>query len=395
MMDNRQLTRVRNFYITTAIIWLSSSIGIVSFIGASYVYTWIRYPKPAAVSHPYSPHARAAALHTLSNAAAASLFREFDKLETSRMYVYQPWVGFSERVFHSPLLNVDPGEPLPTRRTVEPAGVAASNKTIWLFGGSTQFGWGVPDNQTIASHLSAILSTGPTHYTVVNHGHTEFYFSQEAILFATLLRHGRKCDIAVFLDGLNDSQRSLGDAPVLADRTADGFLEEEDAAAAESSRYVFITPLFPPVRVLNGLLRRLVPVSSLQANPEAERLSRTKYDPVAIYRFNMSIIQDIAETQNIHVSFYWQPTSFDYIAGADKRRKDLPAFGNIPSLNVAVCQTIKNSRFHFIADMFKEDGYETTYVDWGHYGDEGNLRVAQVIADGLKNDGLLRQGDSN
>jgi len=386
-MDSRQLARVKNLYIATAIIWLSSSIGIVCFTGACYIYTWIRYPKPAVVSHPYSPHARASALHTLSPSAAASLFREFDRLETSRMYVYQPWVEFSERVFHSPLLNIDQAEPLPTRRTVEPANGAANNRTIWLFGGSTQFGWGVPDNQTIASHLSAILSTDSTHYTVINHGHTSFYSSQEAMLFETLLRHGHKCDIGVFLDGLNECELSQDDLPKLTHGTSDAFLKEEDVAA---ENYVIITPLFPPVRVLNGLLRRLVPTSSRQANQESEPLPPTKYDRVAMYRFNMSVIQDIAEKQDIHVSFYWQPTSFDYIAGAEQRRKDLPTFAKIPSLNVAVRQNIKIGSFHFIADMFKENSYEETYVDWGHYGDEGSLRVAQAIADGLKNDGLLR-----
>ena len=217
ILECLQSTHVRNIYITTAIIWLSTSVGIVFFTGACYVYTQIRYPRPAAVLHPYSPRANAKALHTLSPSAAADLFREFDKLEASRMFVYQPWVGFSERTFHSALFNIDEGELLPIRRTIEPADAGASDKTIWLFGGSTQ--WGVPDDQTIASHLSAMLSTSRTRYTVVNYGHTEFYSSQEALLFATLLRHGHKCDIAVFLDGLNDS---YGPRRMIAQMIADG-----------------------------------------------------------------------------------------------------------------------------------------------------------------------------
>jgi len=381
-------TRVRNIYITTAIIWLSASIGIVFFTGACYVFVQIRHPRLAAVLHPYSPHAHAKALHTLSPSAAAGLFSEFDKLEASRMFVYKPWVGFSERTFHSALLNIDEGEPLPIRRTIEPADAGASNKTIWLFGGSTQFGWGVPDDQTIASHLSAILSTSRTHYTVVNYGHTEFYSSQEALLFATLLRHGHKCDIAVFLDGLNDSYGPRNDTPDMTAGTAYGFLQQEDDAAAENSRNVIITPFFPPVRVMNGLLRRLVPLP--KASPEAAgRLSETKYDPVAIYRFNMSMIKEMAESEKIQVSFYWQPTPFDYMAGADQRRARSMGQENIPSVNLRVRQTINNRSFHFVADMFKEEAFDDIYVDGDHYGDRGNRMIAQVIADGLKNDGLL------
>jgi hypothetical protein len=367
-------------------VWLSISIGTVFFTGVCYIYTWIRYPKPTAVQHPYSPRARAAALYTLSPSAAASLFGEFDKLEAFRMYAYQPWVGFCERTFHSDRFNIDEGDPLPIRRTVEPAGAAAANRTIWLFGGSTQFGWGVPDDQTIASNLSAILSTGRTDYTVVNHGHTQFYSSQEAVLFATLLRHGHKCDTAIFLDGLNDSHTSLHDVPTLTVGTAVGFLKEEDAAAAENSRSLIITPFFPPVRVLNGLLRRLAPRTSPLANSDEEHLSGKKYDPIAIYKFNMSMVERIAETEGIRVSFYWQPTPFDYMAGAERRRLSEPDSESIPILNLAVRQSIKSNNFHFIADLFKGDSYEDVYVDLGHYGDQGTRRVAQVIADGLKND---------
>jgi hypothetical protein len=360
----------------------------VFFTGACYVYTQIRYSRPAAVLHPYSPRAHAKALHTLSPSAAAGLFREFDKLEAFRMFVYQPWVGFSERAFHSALFNIDEGEPLPIRRTIEPANAATNNKTIWLFGGSTLFGWGVPDDQTVASHLSAILSTGRTHYTVVNYGHTEFYSTQEAVLFATLLRHGQKCDIAVFLDGLNDSYGPRNDTPDMTVGTAAGFLKQEDEAAAENSRYVIITPLFPPVRVMNGLLRRLGLLPN--ASPESGRLSSgPKYDPAAIYRFLMSMINEMAEAEKIHVSFYWQPTPFDYMAGAEQRRARFLGQENIPSVNLAVRQTIKNSSFHFVADMFKDEAFDDIYVDGAHYGDRGNRMVAQVIADGLKNDGLL------
>ena len=93
MLKRQKLEHAKNVYTTTAIIWLSTSIMMVLFVGFCYVYTWIRHP--AIVSHHYSPRARAAALHTLSPSAAASLFGEFDKLEGFRMYQYQPWVGFS------------------------------------------------------------------------------------------------------------------------------------------------------------------------------------------------------------------------------------------------------------------------------------------------------------
>ena len=374
--------QVRHAATTAALIWFSTSIMAAILVGACFVYTSIRYPQDAAVVHPYSPRAQASAIHSLSASDAAKLFEDFDDLEAHRMYVYEPWVGFSERIFHSRFLNIDDDQPLPVRRTVESAG-AGVDKTIWLFGGSTQFGWGVPDNETIASQLSTILAADGLHYTVVNYGHTEFYSTQEATFFATLLRHGRKCDVAVFLDGLNDSRISSSDVPPMSVATSLGFLEEEDTAAALNSKYFIITPLFPPVRVADGVLRRLVP-SRRHERREVATLSSETFDPIGIYQFNMRMIRSLAEDHRIHVLFYWQPTAFDHMTGSHERSKSLPCSENIPVLNDAVRKRVRDESFHSIADMFEQASYDDIYVDLAHYGDKGNGLIAQAIAKQIK-----------
>ena len=103
----------------------------------------------------------------MAAAEVKAFFAEFVRLAERGIYTHRPWVGFSERPFHSAKLNIDDAVPLPVQRSTEPPssqgaanavgsnGIAAIHeKTIWLFGDSTMFGWGVPDEQTIASHLS-------------------------------------------------------------------------------------------------------------------------------------------------------------------------------------------------------------------------------------------------
>jgi hypothetical protein len=63
----------------------------------------------------------------------------------------------------------------------------------------------------------------------------------------------------------------------------------------------------------------------------------------------------------------------------------VPWTETIPGLNLAIRRNIKEHSFHFIAEMFKEETYEGFYVDSAHYGDRGNRRIAQVIADDVKN----------
>jgi hypothetical protein len=376
------LTRTKDLYVTTAIIWLSTSILTFFLIGASYVYAWIR---PPLARRSYIANGRAAALGTLSHADAIQCFKDFENLQNSQAYRYRPWVGFSERVFKSRFLNIDYAEPLPTRRTIDPRDGEPATKTIWLFGGSTQFGQLVPDGQTIASHLSAILSTGRTHYKVVNLGHTWYYSSQEAALFETLLRHGQKADLAVFLDGLNDLSFSSGDVPWSADRTATGYLKEERFAAAANSGQITIGPYFPPVRILNRLLGR----RPSNSDPEADGRARVDYDPLRIYRFNMLAIQKIAEAENIGVAFYWQPTPFDDLPEAEQNRKVYKVSDIYSRLNLSIRQTIRHPDFHFLADLFQHEAYKDVYVDDVHYGDKGCSMVAQAIAESLRKEGRL------
>jgi lysophospholipase L1-like esterase len=378
--ENTVFTRLKNSYVATALIWLNTSIFLFLLIGGCYVYSWIRPAKVADRTH-YAATARAKGLHTLSPSAARQCFMAFENLQLDMEYLYQSWVGFSERPFQSTYLNIDQADPLPLRRTISNSKDA--KKTIWLFGGSTQFGWGVPDNQTIASHLSQILSKSGLRYNVVNHGHTWYYSTQEAALFANLLRHGQRCDLAVFLDGLNDNV-TWGDVPHFADRMAFGFIKEEKSAADQSEKQVIVTPAFPPVRLLDRLLKRQAPAGSAATPPD--------YNPADIYQFNFMAVEKMAETANIKMAAFWQPTPFDYMTGAEQNRKTDPILERIPKSNALVRQRIKSNNFHFIADLFQHDDFEDIYVDQVHYGDKGNRLVAEAIAAGLKSAGLL-QGD--
>lgn len=73
-------------------------------------------------------------------------------------------------------------------------------KVIWVFGGSTTFGYSVKNDETIPAYLQKSLPE----YKVVNMGHAAYYSTQERILFNEKLALGIRPEIAVFIDGLND-----------------------------------------------------------------------------------------------------------------------------------------------------------------------------------------------
>ena len=65
------------------------------------------------------------------------------------------------------------------------------NKNIYMYGGSTTFGYNVTDDQTIASYLQNYLNDD---FCVYNHGRVYFYSKQENNLLSLHLENRKKID---------------------------------------------------------------------------------------------------------------------------------------------------------------------------------------------------------
>ena len=86
----------------------------------------------------------------------------------------------------------------------------AGAHNLWVFGGSTTFGYGLPDGETIPSHLQEALRRRypGVPIQVYNFGQGYFFSSQELALFQSLLAAGSDPpEIVLFVDGINEHQR--------------------------------------------------------------------------------------------------------------------------------------------------------------------------------------------
>ncbi len=77
---------------------------------------------------------------------------------------------------------------------------------VFVFGGSTTFGYGLADWETLPAALQDVLRRQypeqPVH--VYNFGQALYFSSLELALFQRMLRSGNVPDVAIFVDGLND-----------------------------------------------------------------------------------------------------------------------------------------------------------------------------------------------
>ncbi|MGB1026151.1 MAG: hypothetical protein ACPGYL_06325, partial [Rhodospirillaceae bacterium] len=96
-------------------------------------------------------------------------------------------------------------------RDGKPFQVADINDAIWMFGGSTTYGSGVADCETIATALNGLTGDVP----VINFGVESFGRPSETQRLILLLRQGYRPRAVVFFDGLNDIDINIMRAPLL------------------------------------------------------------------------------------------------------------------------------------------------------------------------------------
>jgi len=128
---------------------------------------------------------------------------------------YEPFTEFRERPRHEPWVTVDPAG-FRAGRDQRPWPPDPARFNVFVFGGSTTFGYGVADGDTIASQLQPLLARRGRDVAVYNFGRGYYYSTQERILYEQLLAGGFVPALAVFIDGLNDFCYDRDDSAVSA-----------------------------------------------------------------------------------------------------------------------------------------------------------------------------------
>jgi lysophospholipase L1-like esterase len=107
--------------------------------------------------------------------------------------------------FTSTHVNISPEGYRPIKGQM-PFSTNPDHCNVFVFGGSTTWGYGLPDGETIASHLQRHLNDGLTapRYRVVNYGVCASYSKYERKHLERLIQEEKQPDHVVFIDGLNE-----------------------------------------------------------------------------------------------------------------------------------------------------------------------------------------------
>ena len=309
---------------------------------------------------------------------------------------YLPFMVWGVRKWHGKFINTDDTEMGTWRRTVQAESAVCGNmagRKVWVFGGSTVYGIGTPDWATIPSYLSRELNTNPSACVeVTNLGVEGYVTNQEVILLSQQLKAGRKPDIAIFYDGINESLVG-GFSPGIPTAHWNFDMIKNRVEMGPDSKLVLLNSshLFQLIKLLleNYSQKGLPTFSDAELTAKAQATLEN-------YETNLRFVHLLASAYGFKTYFFWQPA----LAYGDKplapferelkeaRSKELG--GRVHRGLNAVYQEAEtrssaSESFVFLGHVF-DKVQELIYVDEFHLDPRGNQIIARAIAQALRLD---------
>lgn len=308
--------------------------------------------------------------------------------ETYQPLQYEPFVEFRERPRSGNYVNVDPaGFRVSGAQSKWPPD--PERPVIFVFGGSTTFGYGVADDETVVSALSTMLRGDPRFHEaqLYNFGRGFYWSTQECILFATMMLSEPKPNMAIFIDGLNEFYYS-SQRPVFAAEMGEAF--EREIAARQTLKGK-LSALWHDTRQL-WLTLPMFRLTEAQRSRSSQRGPRLDpYNPesvhatIANYFINKAMIESIAALNHIETLFVWQPIpSYQYPSHLHRVFEAVgygphsQSFYGYPQMKERIGSR-RDDDFVWCADVHK-DAASPLYLDLVHYNPRGAALLADCIA---------------
>jgi lysophospholipase L1-like esterase len=365
------LQRVAGWYSFAAITLFNTLLLFVLFNLALAVAFYFRGPepgKPTGKTPTYPETTFQAVYPDFTRAEREQLLRE----NWTRPFGYDDFVHFRELPFQGKYVNVSEAG-FRVSKNQGPWPLQSSNVNVFVFGGSTTFGYGLPDYQTIPSYLQEELSGALKRpICIYNFGVGWYYSTQERIFLERLVSAGHKPDIAIFIDGFNDCWR-YDDTPP--------WRESFETVLNQGARHTIeslIAPT-PTGRLMRGLARKTGKINPNFIQDRNEKIIRQ----IDRYLRKKSLIDGMCRELSITPIFVWQPVPrykydmkyylFQLYPGSYDEQ--LHGYGQMLKYYQ---QGLCGSNFLWCADL-QQNEKECLYVDQNHY----TAKLCKLLAQGI------------
>lgn len=272
----------------------------------------------------------------------------------------------------------------------------AIDDSVWFFGGSTMWGSGASDSQTIPSHFNAITSL-----PVYNFGETGWNSRQSLNQLLNTLGDNHKPSSVIFYDGVNDViTQCRSDIKYLPADEYQTNLQElltKRTFLSKVSKFIY-TPvskfIYAPYKAIFAKLNLFTSSSSLKASAYNCDTNKSKAQSVAEHLINNWHAAFLLSKSN-NIQFYGilQPTLFttdtnsDYLIIQEKKRilEFEKQYNTVYPLILEKIEEecAKNQDFcdSIINGTDWLDGNNNIFIDFCHLNSSGNKIIAKRISD--------------
>jgi hypothetical protein len=320
---------------------------------------------------------------------------EFWKEEQARRKVhhgrYVPFLVWGVAEWHGRYVNADVTNLGTLRRTINADSAACTEgkplTTVWMFGGSTMFGSGVPDWATLPSYLSHDLNAGGgACFRVENLGAEGYNTNQEVILLEKQLKAGRHPDVVIFYDGVNDSYLGMF-APGFPEAHWDYAAIQARVEGSLAGKLEFLRNSYA-LRLMREVMLRRGAGSGGASEIDLARKAGAVLDN---YEANLRIARVLGQAYGFQVHCFWQPSLAygrkplapyeEQLVKLDANSPEGSAFLSMgAAYHEAARRAARDGSFVFLGDLF-DSASEPLYLDrWMHVGPRGNEIQAAAVA---------------
>lgn len=289
---------------------------------------------------------------------------------SAEQFVYEPFTQFKETPINNLHMNVSPHG----FRSIENQGpwpINPNNVNIFVFGGSTIFGYGAADNQTIPSYLQELLRNQDENVSVYNFGRAYYYSTQERILFENLLNTGNIPDIVIFVNGLTDFF-NYENIPALT-KTLNNYNNSINHLVQDTIGRL------PIIQLYNFASAKLTKKMPQISDQEASDNSLQAQKALKTFFNNERIIRAVSSEYNIQPFFVWQPTPF---YNSFRKDDDLTGWlaysrAGYELMNKKRLNNELNDNLIWLSNL---DSDSADFIDLVHYSPDFSVRIAAAVS---------------
>lgn len=315
--------------------------------------------------------------------------RTYHKELASLRTEWRPYVYWRTKPFHGEYVTVDEHG---RRRTWRQPGTPPSGDplTIFMFGGSTLWGWGARDEFTIPSLVAKKLTKRIGRpVDVVNFGEIGYVSTQEVIALMIELRAKHVPEVVIFYDGVNDIIAAQSGVPGITMNERNRVAEFNLRGRLNWRGFVKNLALY---EVTRWVLRMVNPSPAQDIGAKKEHALAQSV--VEQWVENARHVEALARDYGFRALFFLQPTIFskEQLSPRERRLYEYeeehggragPFFAEVYASFERTLRAARRQHIFDLSEVFKQHT-GTVFIDRWHVTEEGNSYVAAAMVRALE-----------